>query len=87
MFRLKNGAESGVRVEATIWIMGGVVATILMSCVFRRAFGCLNKSEMVLKYSCSRICFCQTGILILSNTLDNQHGCVVGKFAKSDIIA
>ena len=23
MFRLKNGAESGVRVEATIWIQGG----------------------------------------------------------------
>jgi len=51
MFRLKNGAESGVRVEATIWIQGGVVATIWMSCGFRRAFGYLNKSEMALKHS------------------------------------
>ncbi|MBR2895812.1 MAG: hypothetical protein IKC03_09185, partial [Oscillospiraceae bacterium] len=63
MFRLKNGAESGVRVEATIWIMGGVVATILMSCVFRRAFGCQD--------------YCNHGvILITAKKFDPNTNCI-----------
>lgn len=53
MFRLKNGAESGVRVEETIWIQGGVVATIWMSCVFRRAIGCQNQALFIICFIAS----------------------------------
>ena len=53
MFRLKNGVKCGARVVATIWIMGGVVATILMSCVFRRAFGCQNQALFIICFIAS----------------------------------
>ena len=63
MFRLKNGVKCGVRVEATIWIMGGVEATVWMSCVFRRAFGCQD--------------YCNHGVIsITAKKFDPNTNCI-----------